>query len=214
MDLISFIPGVGPTALFSPGPTTPAPFNVNHRGATDGTSPQTATNNMAEIYNRVLLQIAATISASGISIDNDNWAQLPDAIKALAQSIISPSLSGLVTASTYNADFTGVKGPNGWQKIKGGLIIQWGSTPSPSFPFPAFFSTTFPIAFPNQIFQVYGTVENRANASYNTHEADVRLSSKNLSTCTWYNAWNGDNDSGGTPDSYRTPIVYWFAIGY
>ena len=91
MNLIGHIPGVGPTAPFSPGPTTPAPWNMAHTGATDGTGPATATKNMAEIYNRLLLQDAALIQASGLAIDNDNWAQKAQAVVAIAQTAAAAS---------------------------------------------------------------------------------------------------------------------------
>lgn len=84
MNLIGHIPGVGPTALFNPGPTTPAPWNVAQTGATDGTGPADATKNMAEIYNRLLLSNAAIIQAAGLAIDNDNWVQVSQAIQAIA----------------------------------------------------------------------------------------------------------------------------------
>jgi hypothetical protein len=89
INLIGFIPGVGPTAAFTPGPSTPAPWNVNHTGATDGTGPSTATRNMAEIYNRFFLQQAAVIQQSGLAIDNDNWAQLAAAIQKIANDAAS-----------------------------------------------------------------------------------------------------------------------------
>jgi hypothetical protein len=85
MNLVSHIPGVGPTATFTPGPTTASPFNVSHEGMTDGTGPSSASRNMAEVYNRVLLQIAATVSASGLTVDNNNWAQLATAVVAIAE---------------------------------------------------------------------------------------------------------------------------------
>ena len=55
-------------------------ISVAHTGLTDGTGPTNASNNMAEIYNRLLLQIQATIVASGLTPDPNNWTQLPEAI--------------------------------------------------------------------------------------------------------------------------------------
>ena len=103
MDLASFISGIGPTKAFAPGSTTPAPFNVPHIGLTDGTSPATASSNMAEIYNRILLQIAATIVGSGLTMDNNNWAQLFPAVTAIAdaRAAISGFLRPDVAAATY-----------------------------------------------------------------------------------------------------------------
>ena len=83
MDLVSFIPGVGPTADFTPGASTPAPFNVTHTGLTDGTGPLDSSKNMAEIYNRLLLQVASVIVKSGIPINNANWTQLGEAVQAM-----------------------------------------------------------------------------------------------------------------------------------
>lgn len=102
MDLASFIPGIGPTATFSPGATTPPPFNVTHLGLTDGTGPTTASNNMAEVYNRLLLNVAATISAAGLTIDNNNWTQLPAAVKAIADASVSAFTSTIVTPPQFD----------------------------------------------------------------------------------------------------------------
>lgn len=80
MDLITHIEGVANFGQFNPGPNTPAPWNIRHVGAVDGHTPDTSTRNMAEIYNRLCLQIAAAIEASGLVIDNNNWAQLAQAM--------------------------------------------------------------------------------------------------------------------------------------
>lgn len=85
MNLVSHIIGVGPTVTFTPGPTTPSPFNIPHTGLTDGVGPATASANMAEIYNRILLQIAATISVSGLTVDNNNWTQMATAVVSIAE---------------------------------------------------------------------------------------------------------------------------------
>lgn len=104
MDLVSFIPGVGPTASFSPGATTPPPFNVAHTGLTDGTGPTNASNNMAEIYNRLLLQIQATIVASGLTPDPNNWTQLPEAIVAFINTALNAYSGTVVTQPQFDRD--------------------------------------------------------------------------------------------------------------
>jgi len=214
VDLIDFIPGINTSAPFSPGPTTPAPFNVNHIGGTDGANPNNATFNVSEIYNRLLLQVASTIAYSGLTIDNDNWAQLPYAVQQIATNVVNSALgAGFVTTSTYNADFASVLSGNGWARFKGGLILQWGATSTPVGSFPAFFTTTFPLAFPNNVFQIYGTMQNMANlvTSQNIHETEARLSSKTLTTATWLHDFIGDTGFGSAGTQY--PQVYWFAIG-
>jgi hypothetical protein len=143
LDLASFIPGIGPTAAFTPGPDTPAPFNVSHTGLTDGTSPSTASLNQAEVYNRLLLQIASVIVTSGLTIDNNNWAQLPAAIQAMISS------AGYVLSSTYATDFVNLLTANGYQEFKGGQISQRREvSASPS----SIITITYPITFPNTSF--------------------------------------------------------------
>jgi hypothetical protein len=104
MDLVSFVPGIGPTANFTPGASTPPPFNVSHVGCTDGTGPTTASNNMAEIYNRILLNIASTVSAAGIPIDNNNWTQLPQAVTALVNQGVASFTSSITTPPQFDND--------------------------------------------------------------------------------------------------------------
>jgi len=105
MNLVSFIPGIGPTALFTPGANTPAPFNVAHTGVTDGTSPATASNNMAELYNRILLAQASVIVKAGLTPDTDNWTQLAEAIAYMASSAaVAVSTGG--TANAITATFS------------------------------------------------------------------------------------------------------------
>lgn len=211
MDVISYIPGVGPTATFSPGPNTPAPYNVNHVGATDGSNPQTATLNQAEIYNRLLLEQLALIDSSGIGIDHANWAQLPAAVRAIAQQVVNGALSGgVVTTPQYNNDFNGSFATNGFMRLKG-FLIQWGFTAGPPT-LPSFFTTTFPIQFPNTCLQVIGSAHSEANLSYNIFETDVRLNSFGPSTATWLLGFVGDGQvgSGGA----QKPGVHWVALGY
>lgn len=100
MDLASFIPGIGPTTSFTPGSNTPPPFNVPHTGLTDGTGPATASKNMAEVYNRILLELKATVVYSGLAIDNTNWTQLYPAIKRIADASAAAAVSTLPVTPT------------------------------------------------------------------------------------------------------------------
>ena len=103
MDLASFISGIGPTTMFTPGSNTPPPFNVQHTGLTDGTGPATASKNMAEIYNRVLLEIRAVTVAAGMTPDNTNWTQLQAAIKKIASEAVSGSVGQVTTRPKYDS---------------------------------------------------------------------------------------------------------------
>lgn len=163
MDLVSFIPGIGPTAPFNPGPNTPAPFNTAHTGATDGTSPQTSSSNVAELYNRLLLQVASVIVTAGLTVDNTNWTQLSAGVKAIATQAAAAATSSISTTyvkvAQYNSDFTANRTASGYQDLPGGLIIQWmnaahnaGNT-----------NYAFPIAFPSTCFVCTATGSDQFN---------------------------------------------------
>lgn len=129
MDLISFIPGIGPVAAFTPGANTPAPFNVSHTGATDGSGPSTATVNQAELYNRLLLQVASVIAGSGLTIDNANWAQLLAAVQKIAHDAAAGTY---VTVANYMSDFAVHKVANGYAYLGPlGMLLQWGTFTNP-----------------------------------------------------------------------------------
>jgi len=141
-DLISFIPGIGATAAFTPGPSTPSPFNVPFIGGTDGTGPSTATNNMAEIYNRLLLAHYSVIATAGLTYNKDNWTQLAQAVQALAT-----AGGPFVSVSQYNTDFTHSLATNGYQEFPGGRIEQECDVFVSSIA-DGEVTVTYPIAFP------------------------------------------------------------------
>jgi hypothetical protein len=112
MDLVSFISGIGPTQSFSPGVSTDPALAGPHTGLTDGTSPTTASSNMAEIYNRLLLQVASVIVKSGLTVDNTNWSQLADAVTAMAT---NSSIGGGQTITNFVIGAgAGERGENIW----------------------------------------------------------------------------------------------------
>lgn len=80
-DIITHIEGYTNAGDFATGANTPAPYNGTHTGLVDGTSPATSTKNMAEIYNRLLLEKTAMIELLGEAVDNENWAQLAFLLK-------------------------------------------------------------------------------------------------------------------------------------
>lgn len=83
---------------------------------------------------------------------------------------------------------------NGYQKLAGGLILQWGSV---SVPGGGGTSTiSFPIAFPNACFSIQpgnpASIVKIDNINQNTFDID-------------------NNDSMGNPSP---GTLYWFAIGH
>lgn len=88
-DIITHVPNIGPTAQVTIGVNTPAPYNAaSVTAATDGTNVQTATKNMAEIYNRQLFSAKHLIEAAGLVFDPLNWAQQTQAVQAVASSAV------------------------------------------------------------------------------------------------------------------------------
>lgn len=103
LDLISHVPGVGNYALFTPGINTPAPLNFAHIGGVDGTDRNTATQNVAQLYNRLMLQVAAVVYTSGLVIDPDNWTQLALAVQTIANNAAAGAVAALPAATTLIA---------------------------------------------------------------------------------------------------------------
>ena len=112
------------------------------------------------------------------------------------------TLASEMALKTALADFTGTnqnKSPNGYQKLPGGLIIQWGSITSAS----ASGSVIFPIAFPTAITSRVASLWDKTGGS--------------LSQTTYITAGstsvNGMSVNLGTFDSGAW-TAGWVAIGY
>jgi hypothetical protein len=101
------------------------------------------------------------------------------------------AMANEVAGKVNLSEFTGTnqsKTANGWQKLPGGLILQWNNvTPSPTI--------TFPIAFPNACFTVV---------------------SQNISTTTtaWANSVAAITKTGFTNYNGSPVGFYYIAIGY
>jgi len=121
------------------------------------------------------------------------------AITAQAGDYTAAEVGALATS-----DFTGSNqsiATNGYQKLPGGLIWQWGTTPS--IPEDTETDVTFPIAFPMACFQV------QATGDYGGHtDSDVIGQVCNITTT----GVRIMRDSGG--GSGYSGVVYWFAIGH
>lgn len=69
-------------------------------------------------------------------------AGLPAIDGSLLTGLPLPDLSPYLTSTTYNTDHANLLTTNGWQKLPGGLIIQWGRGLANT-------TINFPVAFPN-----------------------------------------------------------------
>lgn len=104
-----------------------------------------------------------------------------------------------VTNGVYTTDFTGSNqslGASGWQKLPGGLIMQWGSV---QMYFKSTETVTYPIAFPSSTVNIQFTIQ--AGQLGNTEGA---LAANTIST------------TGFLITSGMTGVfpVFWLAIGY
>ena len=107
--------------------------------------------------------------------------------------------SATVTNGVYTTNFTGSNqslGTSGYQKLPGGLIMQWGDTGSMSGG--QNLTVTYPIAFPNAVFNVQTTVI----VSTDTNEIAFVNS---VGTSTFVVANSNPGSITG---------VYWLAFGY
>jgi len=96
------------------------------------------------------------------------------------------------------ADFTSSKATNGYQKLPGGLIIQWGSS--------TVSNVVFPVSFPTAVLNASAT-KGVVGGSSGANTAEMVLGSVTLSGCT-VSAYQ----AGGGFRTYQG--VLWMAIGY
>lgn len=94
---------------------------------------------------------------------------------------------------------------NGYQKLPGGLIIQWGTNPGGGNDRDIY----YPIAFPNAVLGVYATM---AYGGISTTEVQS-VGTANITSLTFFSVYpRYQNTSGGAGNA--TQPVQWFAIGY
>ena len=109
--------------------------------------------------------------------------------------------AGTVTNGVYTTNFTGSNqslGTTGYQKVPGGLIMQWGTTPVIAGP--GTLAITFPIAFPSNCANVQLTIK---DASGDTSSTGI-VSARSVTT-TGFILYNGEDPN---------MIFNWLAIGY
>lgn len=158
-------------------------FGAGKNGFTRG-NPQTgtpATDLDDDYFDMLQEELAGVVEATGVVLDKSKHNQLLTALKSLLLSRAHPFADikadgsaavaealtnlGLGTAATKNvgtgsnqlpdmSSFAASLSVSGWQKLPGGLIIQWGQVLSNSGGFAPW---TYPIAFSTACFHVYAT---------------------------------------------------------
>jgi hypothetical protein len=107
---------------------------------------------------------------------------------------------GRITSANNAFSFTGsnqdIVGTDGYQKLPGGLIMQWGSfvgsTTGTTF-------VTFPIAFPTAILNIQVSTKVQGDTGGIDYASAIS---------------NGPSSTGVTFSTRDGVTVYWFAIGY
>lgn len=120
-------------------PTAPTAPSIGHATAGDPTTNTPPTKPGMWWFEMITEELLAIVTAAGLTPSHTNLNQVKDALDAL----YAP-LAGNLTASS----FTGANqslGANGYQKLPGGLILQWGNTAVASMDA---YTISFPIAFP------------------------------------------------------------------
>ena len=132
---------------------------------------------------------------------------------AAATYLTQASLSGTFltqadAAATYAplTSFANALGSNGYQKVSGGLIFQWGQVSAESGQSPVDIDLTFPVTFPTVCFGVW-PVGHRSVAS----SGEANLASNFSANTSTSGATVTIDNSTGNPSPYSGS---WFAIGY
>jgi hypothetical protein len=136
---------------------------------------------------------ASTLSANAVLLGNGTSALQTVAPSTSGNVLTSNGTTWTSAALNFDKSLTA----NGWQKIPGGLIFQWGETAN--IVTDTTLSVTFPIAFTTSCFQVLAT-----GTATTSGAGEVSLNTRDLTTTTFTMV----NDGG------KNSTARWFAIGY
>lgn len=130
------------------------------------------------------------------STDQKGVVQLNNTLTSTATNQALTAAQGNVLNARFVNDFLNLKSENGYQKLPGGLIIQWGLSTGASSR-----TATFPIAFPNECLNISGS---------------TYMSLITFQTCSFRNATNQNFgiQTGDVNNVAQPNPVKWFAIGY
>lgn len=162
--------------------------------------------------NGVTDEILNVITTAGLTPDEENNTQLLDALVAMGVRASSTSQTGVVELATSAEVQTGTDtvravtpsglasfaksfSSQGYAKLPGGLIIQWGQATATSNPGTA---VTFPIAFPTAALCVAGSDYVSTVSSPLNTQAACNLTASGFTML-----------STGTSE-----VAYWIALGY
>ena len=126
-EIVSDIAGVGPTANYTLGANTEAPYaGVSILGLTDGVSAATASKNMAEIDNRYLFERKLTIEKAGLAYDPLDDSQFVKALRLLPN--ISPASFATFPSVLRPTSAPSVADPAIVKTNTNGEVFMWNGT--------------------------------------------------------------------------------------
>ena len=189
------------TATITPAPTLAAGLRV--RAKFHAATSAASTLNLNALgaksikqYDATGAKVNATISANmltDLEYDGTDWVVLNPINSAKAE------------------NFKNSKTANGWQKLEGGLIIQWGTVGFAASNTPAVQTTVaFPIAFPNACVHISGVQTSRASNDGGGTWA-MRPTNKTL---TNFLATLDNNGGSALYNFTLAQTAEWIAIGY
>lgn len=155
---------------------------------------QTGTDNSRAVTPAAMASVTATETRAGLlEIATDAEARAFTANKAIDGAKLASALTGSNQSLATN----------GYQKLPGGLIIQWGESASLSTDTNS--TLTFPIAFPTGCVKAFVSIRN-------TTTGDDDVFSRILSYTSTQITVRAEKTSGGS--NAGTRYVEYFAIGY
>lgn len=110
-----------------------------------------------------------------------------------------------ITPGNFSSSGQTLKSTNGYQRLPGGLIMQWGLTPSLDNAGQSLMTITFPIAFPTACLNIQATISSTSATGGSGSSMSVFVSQ--LNTSQFRILLDSANGSFPVP-------AYWFAIGY
>lgn len=179
------VSGVLPIANGGTGSATAA---FNGSGITNLNATAIASGTIANSYTT-----ANTANQANAIVVRDNSGNFAaNTITATLNGNVTGNVTGSASLNVLSSAFTGANqslSTNGYQKLPGGLILQWGYTASGY--------TTFNITFPNAVLQVIPCTQSAITSSF----APSNFNVINLTT-------------SGFDRTSNNLAIRWFAIGY